>query len=149
MSDDRLMRAIARIKNRCSGKEGIQDLKPLLSRLSRVLEKKDAHVRYLRASFGKTLRLVPVEDVLFIRAQSKYTSVATRDGEFLMRTPLSVLISQLDPERFWQIHRSIIVNISKVVSIKQTGREAHVLTVRDSQELLPVSRSFIHQLKHQ
>jgi DNA-binding LytR/AlgR family response regulator len=148
VSDERLMRAIARIKNRCGDKEGIQDLKPLLSRLAKALEKKDAYVRYLRASFGKAMRLVPVEDVLFIRAQTKYTSVVTRDGEFLMRTALTELIRQLDPELFWRIHRSIIVNVSKVVSIKQTGREAHILTVRDSQERLPVSRSFIHQFKH-
>lgn len=145
VSDERLMRTIARIQNHY--KEGIQDLKPLLSRLTKVLEKKDAYVRYLRASSGKAMRLVPVEDVLFIRAQTKYTSVVTRDGEFLMRTALNELIRQLDPEQFWQIHRSVIVNVSKVVSIKQTGREAHILTVRDSPERLPVSRSYIHQFK--
>ncbi len=147
VSDERLIRAIARIKNRCGDKEESRDLEPLLSRLTKVLEKKDAYVRYLRASFGKTMRLIPVEDVLFIRAQTKYASVITRDGEFLMRTALGELIKQLDPERFWQIHRSIIVNVSKVVSVKQTGRETHMLTVKDSQELLPVSRSFIHQFK--
>jgi DNA-binding LytR/AlgR family response regulator len=96
-------------------------LKPLLSRFASALEKKDANVWYLRASSSKALHLIPVEDVLFIKAQAKYTSVATREGEFLMRTPLSDLIRQLDPERFWQIHRSIIVNASKVVSVKQTG----------------------------
>jgi DNA-binding LytR/AlgR family response regulator len=149
VSDERLIRTIARIKDRLGDKQGIQDLKPLLSRLTSVIEKKDAYVRYLRASFGKTMRLVPVEDVLFIRAQTKYVSVVTGEGDFLMRTALSELIKQLDPERFWQIHRSIIVNVSKVVSVKQTGRETYVLTVKDSQELLPVSRSFIHQFKHE
>jgi DNA-binding LytR/AlgR family response regulator len=148
VSDERLMRTIARIKDRCADKDRIQDLRPLLSKLTQALERKDAYTRYLRASFGKTMRLVPVEAVLFIKAQSKYTSVVTRDGEFLMRTPLSELIRQLDPEQFWQIHRSIIVNVSKVVSVKQTGREAYVLTIRDSQEILPVSRSFIHQFKN-
>jgi DNA-binding LytR/AlgR family response regulator len=148
VSDERLMRTIVRIKDRCADKDRIQDLRPLLSKLTQALERKDAYTRYLRASFGKTMRLVPVEAVLFIKAQSKYTSVVTRDGEFLMRTPLSELIRQLDPEQFWQIHRSIIVNVSKVVSVKQTGREAYVLTIRDSQELLPVSRSFIHQFKN-
>ncbi len=147
VSDQRLIRSIARIKERCLHTGGVRDLRPLLSKLTQALEKKDARVRYLRASSGKAIRLVAVEDVLFIRARSKYTSVITRDGEFLMRTPLSELIKQLDPERFWQIHRSTIVNVSKVVSVSQAGRETYLLSLRDSQELLPVSRSFIHQFK--
>ena len=147
VSDERLLHTIARIKNRCAGKGGEQNLEALLSKLTRAVERTDAYVRYLRATSGKTMRLISVDDVLFIRARSKYTSVVTRDGEYLMRTPLSELITQLDPDRFWQVHRSTIVNASKVVSVSQTGRETYVLTVRDCEELLPISRSFIHLFK--
>jgi DNA-binding LytR/AlgR family response regulator len=147
VSDERLRQTISRIKRRCAGKGAAPDLDALLSKLSRAMENKDGYVRYLRASSGKVMRLISVNDVLFIRARSKYTSVITKDGEFLMRTPLSELIKQLDPEGFWQIHRSAIVNAAKVVAVSQTGHEAHVLTVRDSDELLPVSRSFAHQFK--
>jgi DNA-binding LytR/AlgR family response regulator len=65
-----------------------------------------------------------------------------------MRTSLSELVKQLDPERFWQIHRSTIVNASKVISVSQTAREMYVLTVRDYQEPLTVSRAFIHRFKN-
>ncbi len=146
VSDERLMHTITRIKNRL-GKGEEQNLKTLLSKLAQAMEKTEAYVRYLRATSGTTMRLISVGDVLFIRARSKYTSVVTQGGEFLMRTPLSELIKRLDPDSFWQIHRSTIVNASKVVSVSQTGREAYVLTVRDCKELLPVSRSFIHRFK--
>ncbi len=144
--DERLLRTIARIKGRTHiGKA--QDLESLLSKLARAMEKKDAYVRYLRASSGKVIRLISVNDVLFLNARSKYTFAVTKDGEFLMRTSLSELIKQLDPERFWQIHRSTIVNASKVISVSQTGRETYVLTVKDHREPLAVSRAFIHQFK--
>ncbi len=147
VSDERLRRTIARIKGRLADNRGMQDLGSLLSKLAQAMEDKDDYVRYLRASSGKVMRLVSVDDVLFINARSKYTFVVTKDGEFLMRASLSELIKQLDPERFWRIHRSTIVNASKVVSVSQTGRDTHVLTVKDFQEPLTVSRAFIHQFK--
>jgi DNA-binding LytR/AlgR family response regulator len=149
VSDDRLMRTIDRAKNRFAGKGGAQqDLDSLLAKLTQAMENKDAYVRYLRASSGKVIRLISIDDVLFIHARSKYTFVVTKDGEFLMRMSLSELIGQLDPEKFWKIHRSTIVNASKAVSVRQTGRETYELTVRDYQEPLTVSRAFIHQFKH-
>jgi DNA-binding LytR/AlgR family response regulator len=149
VSDDRLIRSIDRIKNRIASKEGrAQDLDSLLVKLTQAMENKDAYVRYLRASSGKVTHLISVDDVLFIYARSKYTFAVTKNGDFLMRTSLSDLIRQLDPERFWQIHRSTIVNASKVVSVRQTGRETNALTIRDYQKPLTVSRVFIHQFKH-
>jgi DNA-binding LytR/AlgR family response regulator len=147
VSDERLLHTIARIKNRCAGRGGAQDMASLLSKLVLAMENKDAYLRYLRASSSKVLRLIPVDDVLFLNARSKYTLVVTKDGEFLMRAPLSELIKQLDPEKFWRIHRSTIVNASKVVSVSQTGRETHVLVVKDCQKPLIVSRAFIHRFK--
>jgi DNA-binding LytR/AlgR family response regulator len=148
VSDERLMRTIARIKGRLADNGGVRDLGSLLSKLTQAMENKDAYARYLRASSGKVMRLISVDDVLFINARSKYTFAVTKDGEFLMRTSLSELVKQLDPEKFWQIHRSTIVNASKVISVSQTAREMYVLTVRDYQEPLTVSRAFIHQFKH-
>ncbi len=148
VSDERLMRTITRIKGRFADNGGVQDLGSLLSKLTQAMENKDTYVRYLRASSGKVMRLISVDDVLFINARSKYTFAVTKDGEFLMSTSLRELAKHLDPEKFWQIHRSTIVNASKVISISQTGRETYVLTIRDYQETLTVSRAFIHQFKH-
>ncbi len=147
VSDERLKRTIERIKLRLAGAAGSRDLEAVLSRIAKAIDRKDEYVRYLRAASGKATRLISVNDVLFIRAQSKYTTVVTKEGEFLMRVSLSELLKQLDPEQFWQIHRSTIVNVSKVVSVIQKGREEHELRIRDHEELLPVSRSFLHLFK--
>lgn len=147
VNDERLKRTIARIQDRRAAKDGAENLEAVLSKLTQIIERKDDYVRYLRATSGKVTRLLSTKDVLFIRAQSKYTLVITKEGEFLMRLSLSQLIKQLDPEQFWQIHRSTIVNASKVISLMQTGREEHVLRICDHDELLPVSRSFLHLFK--
>lgn len=147
VSDERLLHTIKRLKHRCTRAGGAQDMNSLLSKLARAMESKSSSLRYLRATFGRSVRLIPVEEVLFIQARSKYTSVVTGEGEFLMRMSLSELAKRLDPEQFWQIHRSVIVNASKVVAVHQTGREVYALTVRGSEEHLPVSRSFIHLFK--
>ncbi len=147
VSDERLKRTIERIRARLDSSGGSRNLEAVLSKIAQAVERKDEYVHYLRAASGKTTRLISVSDVLFIRAQSKYTTVVTREGEFLMRVSLTELIKQLDPEQFWQIHRSIIVNVSKVISLIQKGREEHGLRIRDHDELLPVSRSFLHLFK--
>ncbi len=148
VADDRLRRTLVRIQERIAGGWREQDLGTLLEKLTRTLDTKSASLRYLRASAGRVTRLIPLDDVLFITARAKYTFAVTKDGEFLMRTPLSELQKQLDPDRFWRIHRSVVVNVAKVVSINQTGRETHVLTLRDYPQPLPVSRTFLHQFKH-
>ncbi len=148
VSDERLMRTIARIQDRRASSVGMQNLGSLLTKLAKAMENKDAYLRYLRASSGRVTRLFSVDDVLFINTRSKYTFAVTKDGQFLMRTSLNELIKHLDPEKFWQIHRSTIVNISKVVSVTKTGRESYVLTMRDHQEPLTVSRAYIHRFKH-
>lgn len=144
VSEERLLRAIDRIKKRLDAKDRDQDLKRLLTKLNHLVEESTSHVRYLRASSGKGIRLIAVEDILFIQARSKYTAVVTKDGEYLMRIPLAELIGRLDPNQFWQVHRSIIVNASKVVSASRIEREKYALTIKDWKDALPVSRSFVH-----
>ena len=67
---------------------------------------------WIRASVGAQVRLIPVDDVCYFQANDKYTSVFTADTEALIRTPLKELAAQLDPERFWQVHRGTIVNVA-------------------------------------
>jgi DNA-binding LytR/AlgR family response regulator len=145
VSDERLAQTIMRIRKRLEGAGQKQGLDALLEKLDQlVVKRKDTYVRWLRAESGKEVRLIPVETILFIQSRNKYTAVVTRDGEFLMRTPISDLLEQLNPKQFWQIHRSTIVNISKVQSIKKEEQQRYTLHLRDSAELLTVSRQFAH-----
>lgn len=147
ISDDRLKLTIARVRKRLEEKEGIQRIEACLSRLTRGTARKDAYLSFIRAASGRVMHLIPVEEVLFFRSSDKYTAVFTKDQELLVRIPIADLIRQLDPEKFWQIHRSAVVNVSKVAAAVRDGSGRLVLKIRDSQASLVVSRPFVHRFK--
>ena len=88
--------------------------------------------------------MVAVEEVCCFQSADKYTTVLTRDAELLLRTPLKDLISQLDPEQFWQVHRGTIVNAKQIVSAHHDLLGKVSLTLRDRPERVAVSRSYAH-----
>ena len=106
-------------------------------------------LRWLQASAGQVTRMIDVDEVLFFRSDEKYTRVQTRTQEALIRVPIKDLMPQLDEERFWQIHRSTIVNVGQIASIHkdETGRQKVLL--KDFPEQLEVSRSYGHLFRNQ
>ncbi|MGC2962659.1 LytTR family two component transcriptional regulator [Paraburkholderia sp. GV068] len=103
-----------------------------------------ATLRYLRASSGSEIRMVPVEEVLYFEAADKYVIVTTRTGELLIRMSLKDLCAQLDPARFWQVHRSTVVNVDHVegASVNAFGKMA--LRLRGHSGALAVSKQYAH-----
>jgi len=90
------------------------------------------------------VRLIPVEQVAYLRSDEKYTLVVWEGGEALIRKPIRELADELDPERFAQIHRSVIVNLHQVAQVNRGPNETADVQLKGRQELLPVSRSFVH-----
>lgn len=105
-------------------------------------ETKTAPLRWLKASVGKQIRLIHLQDVLFLQSDTKYTRVVTKDGEAYLRTPLKDLLEQLDPEIFWQIHRGTIVNAHAIQAAERIDTERWQVSIKSSNEKLNVSRSF-------
>lgn len=110
---------------------------------------RDPRLRWLRAGSGQATRLIPVEEIDFLRADEKYTLVGwrgdgARPGEALVRTPLKELAGQLDPERFVQVHRSVIVNLGAVSHVTRGPNETATIHLKDRPETLPVSRAYLH-----
>lgn len=103
-----------------------------------------AYLQWIRASVGSTLKLIPVEQVIFMRSDEKYTLVTWAEGEALIRTPIRELIEQLDPQRFAQVHRSVVVNLHAVSHLTRGPNETADLHLRGRAEVLPVSRSYLH-----
>ena len=102
---------------------------------------------WIRASAGAQVKLIAVDDVSYFQANDKYTSVFTAEGEALIRTPLKELGEQLDPDRFWQVHRGTIVNVRHVSTTVRdlTGRVT--LTLKNRPEKVAVSRAYAHLFK--
>jgi DNA-binding LytR/AlgR family response regulator len=88
-----------------------------------------------------------VGDVCYFEANDKYTSVFTADGEALIRTPLKDLLAQLDPDRFWQIHRGTIVNLAHVATTTRDLAGRVKVKLRTRPETLAVSRAYAHRFR--
>jgi DNA-binding LytR/AlgR family response regulator len=106
-------------------------------------------LRWIRASVANTVRLIPVEDVDFLRADEKYTVVGWRDEtgkplEAIIRTPLKELIPQLDAAEFAQIHRAAVVNLRAISHVTRNANETADVYLKNRPDVLPVSRSYLH-----
>jgi DNA-binding LytR/AlgR family response regulator len=104
-------------------------------------------LRWVQASVGANLRMIPTSDVLFFRAEDKYTRVQTQGFEALIRKPIKELLDELDPDEFWQIHRGTVVRVDAVEQVTRNLRGQQVVQVKGRPERLEVSRSFSHLFK--
>jgi len=139
----RLAQAVRRVRERLSSPPA--DLQQLLGALAAQV-RRAAPVEVIQAGVGREVRLIHVDDVVYFESDARYTRVVYRDGEghaeALIRTPLKELLTQLDPQRFWQVHRSVIVNQRCIASALRIDEGQMVLTLRGRPEKLPVSRHF-------
>jgi DNA-binding LytR/AlgR family response regulator len=107
----------------------------------------NAGIRWITGSAGHVTRVLAINEVLFFAAQDKYVRVVTASDEVQIRTPLRELLQALDPEAFWQIHRSVIVRAGAIHRI-ETGEDGRMkLSVKGRTEELPVSQAFQFRFK--
>ncbi len=140
---DRLRRAVERIRARLDAHPA--DLGEVLRQLKAALpEGRRERTRWLRASVGRQIRVIDVDEVLFFQSDTKYTRVVLRDYEALLRTPLKDLLSGLDRDRFWQIHRGTVVNATAIAAAERLDAERMQVSLRGCGEKLVVSRTFAH-----
>ena len=101
----------------------------------------------IQASHGSQIHMVPVGDVLYFEAADKYVRVLTARAEYLIRTPLKELADQLDPQEFWQVHRSTLVRASAIATVVRDELGKLHLNLRGRPERLDVSRLYAHLFK--
>ncbi len=101
----------------------------------------------IQAQVGATVHLVPVDDVLYFEAADKYVRVVTAEREHLVRASLRELTPQLDGQRFWQVHRSTIVQARAIVTAKREESGKVTLTLKGRSEKLVASRLYAHLFK--
>jgi DNA-binding LytR/AlgR family response regulator len=101
-----------------------------------------AHLKWIQASVGQSIQMIPVDEVLFFISDEKYTRVQTAQLEALIRKPIKELIDELDPQLFWQIHRSTLVNVKAIAGVSRDFRGRQIVSVKGHREQLEVSRSY-------
>lgn len=104
-------------------------------------------LKVIQASVGNSIRLVPVEAVVYFEAADKYVRVVCDDGELLIRTPLKELVPQLDPQLFWQVHRGTVVRATAIEAVHRDEAGKLHLSLRGRSERLAVSRLYAQLFK--
>jgi DNA-binding LytR/AlgR family response regulator len=142
VTDERLARTVATLKQRLSAPRTVDDLVSRLQGLLKREDKASPPLKILRAGAGDTVKMIPVEEVCYFQASDKYTAVYTRDAESLIRLSIKELVEQLPAERFAQVHRGTIVNLAEVAAAARDDAGRVSLRLRNRKETLQVSRVY-------
>lgn len=149
----RLADTVDRLKQRLQRAEPALNTEELLNqlaaRLNPAASPSPPPLRWIRATIGQALHMIPVEDIDFLRSDERYTLVAWHDtggnaAEALIRTPLRELVPQLDPEQFAQVHRSAVVNLNAIRHVLRGANETAEIYLKRRPDVLKVSRAYLH-----
>jgi DNA-binding LytR/AlgR family response regulator len=147
----RLQKTVARLRDELAQRgAGNTDLDAALGQLRGLLGSiggpaaPQPLLKVIQAGVGTSIRMVPVDEVLYFEAADKYVRVVCADGESLIRTPLKELLPQLDAQSFWQVHRGTVVRANAIESVQRDEAGKLHLALRGRKERLPVSRLYAH-----
>lgn len=139
---ERLQQAIERVRERHQSK-ATPDISNLIDALETKLRGNTSKsIKWVTASVGDTVKMFSIDDVLFFQARDKYIRVVTNADEAIIRTPLKELLGSLDPDIFWQVHRSVVVRVSAIDRVRKDELGHYLLTLKDRAEILPISSAF-------
>ena len=160
---ERLQRTVERIQKRLAARQSGEDaagatattqpMQQLLHQLASQLKSpgqaagRPSYLKWIQATVGQAIQMIPVEDVLFFISDEKYTRVQTPTVEALIRKPIKELVDELDPERFWQIHRSTLVAVNAIAGVTRDFRGRQIVAVKGHSQKLEVSRSYTQLFK--
>lgn len=139
---ERLEMACNRLRERLAAPPA--NLEVLVARLANAAASRRSYLRWINVESGPNVRLVTVDEISYLRADTKYTRLVTADRESLIRMSLKELLEVLDPAEFWQIHRSTIVNMSAIAEVSRDARGHPRVHLKNRGEELEVSQPFAH-----
>jgi DNA-binding LytR/AlgR family response regulator len=151
---ERLQHSVERLKERLAARTlspHAGDMAALMQRMQAIAKPEGAidpdageRIKVIRAGVGNTVRMIAVADVVCFEATEKYVNVVTPLGEALVRMSLRELMARIDSTDFIQVHRSVMVNSSAIVSATRDENGHYSLSLRGLQRPLKVSRAFGH-----
>jgi len=138
----RLAVTVARLRDRMG--KAPPDLRAVLRQMAALRSAEP--IRWIQASAGNSIRVVPVSEVCYFQSDAKYTKVVCDRGEMHIRRTIKELSGCLDPEAFWQVHRGTIVNAARIDAVLRNG-EQMLLKLVGRSERLAVSQPFQHRFR--
>ena len=149
LSAERLLQAVARLKDRLAAGQQAASLEPLVQRLAAQLQTGGPaqRLRWVSASVGETIKLFSIDEVLFFQSDEKYTRVVTAKDEAHIRKPLKEITDGLDPDDFWQVHRGVVVRATAIDKAQRDELGRITLHLKQLPEKLAVSQAWAWRFK--
>jgi DNA-binding LytR/AlgR family response regulator len=155
---ERLATTVQRLRERLAaratpqGSEGSESTAGLQQLLHRLAPRESGasprtYLTWIQASVGSSIQMIAVDDVLFFVSDEKYTRVQTATIEAFIRKPIKELVDEVDPTRFWQIHRSTLVAANAIGSVTRDMRGRQIVSIKGHPQKLEVSRSYVGVFK--
>lgn len=142
VGEERLTKTIQRLKQ----KEPVAKA-DLVALVKTLTSPKVSFLKWLRVGLDDITELVPIQDVVYFKADLKYIDVVTQNKTYLLRQSLSDLESQLDPDVFWRINRGCIVRVDQIAKAKRDFRGRYDITLHDQDQTLRASQPFGYLFK--
>lgn len=141
---DRLTQTVERLRKQLAAGAAMPDLLRMMGEMDRHLRvsAQAERIRWISTNSGNTIKIFPIEEVLFFESDSRYTRVVSATDEGLVRTPIKQLQQGLDPGQFWQIHRGTLVAVRAIARARRDEAGAITVELRDHPEQLKVSQTY-------
>ena len=101
---------------------------------------------HLCTSIGNQVSLIPVDEVLFFRAEHKYVTLVHKGGESLIEEPLKQLEEEFG-NRFIRIHRNALVSVAHIGGMEKTPEGKQRLVLLGSNTRLEISRRHLPEVR--
>jgi DNA-binding LytR/AlgR family response regulator len=138
----RLAAAISRVRERITSAPA--NLEGLLAALIDRSAAKHRFLRWITVTHGRSVRLIPVNDICYFQAENKYTLVVTATAQSLINKTIRELIDELDSDVFLQVHRGTVVNVNAIAAVHRDLRGRLEVQLKQRNETLPISASYAH-----
>lgn len=78
---------------------------------------------------GTQIKIIPVQQILFLEAYDDYVKIHTSEGMFLKNKTMSSFEKQLDNKQFVRVHRSFIVKVDQLQKIEPMEKDSYIATL--------------------
>ncbi|MCP3900167.1 MAG: response regulator transcription factor [Desulfobacteraceae bacterium] len=149
----RLEKTVNRLKERFAEQESktdnSEDINQILKKISETIstKPKSEYLQWIKAQQGDSIRLIPIDEITIFQSADKYTAVISKGKEYLIRKTIKELETELNPEKFWKIHRGTIVRVSAITKVSRSVTGRYIIKVEEHEKPITVSRSYIHLFK--
>ncbi|WP_270087775.1 LytR/AlgR family response regulator transcription factor [Sphingobacterium sp. SYP-B4668] len=116
------------------------------AKITESIEAEEQNLERIVVKNGAQIKIIPVQQVIFLEAYDDYVKIHTKDGMFLKNKTMSSFEKQLDPKNFIRVHRSFMIRVDQLSKIEPLEKENYIATLV-SGDKINVSKSGYARLK--